>query len=129
MRSIVKAKCHQRSSQEPLPPAFPPKISNISSDITVNEGSNVTLVCMANGRPEPVITWRHLTPTVFSMVRPVTAELEERVLLSLCGRFRTDRASVTETFLRVLPMGALASAFSSHVDGSLRTGEEETKLY
>ncbi|KAJ7424655.1 hypothetical protein WISP_27855 [Willisornis vidua] len=41
----------------------PPKISNISSDITVNEGSNVTLVCMANGRPEPVITWRHLTPT------------------------------------------------------------------
>lgn len=41
----------------------PPKISNISSDVTVNEGSNVTLVCMANGRPEPVITWRHLTPT------------------------------------------------------------------
>lgn len=23
----------------------------------------MTLVCMANGRPEPVITWRHLTPT------------------------------------------------------------------
>lgn len=44
-------------------PVVPPKISNISSDITVNEGSNVTLVCMANGRPEPVITWRHLTPT------------------------------------------------------------------
>ena len=43
--------------------AVPPKISNISSDVTVNEGSNVTLVCMANGRPEPVITWRHLTPT------------------------------------------------------------------
>lgn len=42
---------------------MPPKISNISSDVTVNEGSNVTLVCMANGRPEPVITWRHLTPT------------------------------------------------------------------
>ncbi|XP_039077198.1 limbic system-associated membrane protein [Hyaena hyaena] len=45
------------------PPKIPPKISNISSDVTVNEGSNVTLVCMANGRPEPVITWRHLTPT------------------------------------------------------------------
>lgn len=48
----------------------PPKISNISSDVTVNEGSNVTLVCMANGRPEPVITWRHLTPTGKQLSRP-----------------------------------------------------------
>lgn len=47
----------------------PPKISNISSDVTVNEGSNVTLVCMANGRPEPVITWRHLTPTGRQLAR------------------------------------------------------------
>uniref|UniRef100_F6XH78 Limbic system associated membrane protein n=1 Tax=Ornithorhynchus anatinus TaxID=9258 RepID=F6XH78_ORNAN len=45
------------------PSSVPPKISNISSDVTVNEGSNVTLVCMASGRPEPVISWRHLTPT------------------------------------------------------------------
>ena len=48
----------------------PPKISNISSDVNVNEGSNVTLVCMANGRPEPVITWRHLTPTGKQLSRP-----------------------------------------------------------
>uniref|UniRef100_A0A4W3H8C9 Limbic system associated membrane protein n=1 Tax=Callorhinchus milii TaxID=7868 RepID=A0A4W3H8C9_CALMI len=42
----------------------PPKIYNISSDIIVNEGSNVTLVCLANGRPEPVINWRHISPSV-----------------------------------------------------------------
>ncbi|XP_062906930.1 limbic system-associated membrane protein-like isoform X1 [Mobula hypostoma] len=41
----------------------PPKIYNISSNITVNEGSNVTLVCLANGRPEPVINWRHISPS------------------------------------------------------------------
>lgn len=38
----------------------------------MNEGSNVTLVCMANGRPEPVITWRHLTPTGKWLNRPVS---------------------------------------------------------
>ncbi|ETE69326.1 hypothetical protein L345_04870, partial [Ophiophagus hannah] len=54
-----EARLHNEQTQRQVPP----KISNISSDVTVNEGSNVTLVCMANGRPEPVITWRHLTPT------------------------------------------------------------------
>ncbi|XP_069058757.1 limbic system-associated membrane protein isoform X3 [Pleurodeles waltl] len=58
----VQTQQHPRTSQVHLIVQVPPKISNISSDITVNEGSNVTLVCMANGRPEPVITWRHLTP-------------------------------------------------------------------
>ncbi|XP_053858774.1 limbic system-associated membrane protein isoform X3 [Vidua macroura] len=59
----VQTQHHPKTSQVYLIVQVPPKISNISSDITVNEGSNVTLVCMANGRPEPVITWRHLTPT------------------------------------------------------------------
>ncbi|XP_028942606.1 opioid-binding protein/cell adhesion molecule homolog, partial [Antrostomus carolinensis] len=39
----------------------PPQIVNISSDITVNEGSSVTLMCLAFGRPEPTVTWRHLS--------------------------------------------------------------------
>ncbi|XP_067874839.1 igLON family member 5 [Heterodontus francisci] len=39
----------------------PAKIMNISSDITVNEGSNVVLLCLAIGRPEPVVTWRKVT--------------------------------------------------------------------
>uniref|UniRef100_A0A6I8N001 Opioid binding protein/cell adhesion molecule like n=1 Tax=Ornithorhynchus anatinus TaxID=9258 RepID=A0A6I8N001_ORNAN len=38
-----------------------PQIMNISSDITVNEGSSVTLLCLAIGRPEPTVTWRHLS--------------------------------------------------------------------
>ncbi|XP_062412087.1 neuronal growth regulator 1 isoform X1 [Sardina pilchardus] len=40
----------------------PPKIYDISSDITVNEGSNISLLCTASGKPEPTISWRHITP-------------------------------------------------------------------
>jgi len=35
----------------------------VSEDITVNEGSNVTLSCLASGRPDPIITWRLLNPS------------------------------------------------------------------
>ncbi|XP_041439436.1 limbic system-associated membrane protein isoform X6 [Xenopus laevis] len=59
----VQTKQHTKTTQVYLIVQVPPKISNISEDITVNEGSNVTLMCIAYGRPEPMITWRHLTPT------------------------------------------------------------------
>ncbi|XP_055004546.1 neurotrimin [Boleophthalmus pectinirostris] len=36
----------------------PPKIINLSKDLVVNEGSNVTLVCQASGKPEPSISWK-----------------------------------------------------------------------
>ncbi|XP_065819074.1 neurotrimin isoform X2 [Labrus bergylta] len=36
----------------------PPKIINLSRDRTVNEGSNVTLMCQASGKPEPSISWK-----------------------------------------------------------------------
>uniref|UniRef100_UPI00398F0A06 igLON family member 5-like n=1 Tax=Pristiophorus japonicus TaxID=55135 RepID=UPI00398F0A06 len=39
----------------------PAKIVNISSDLTVNERSNIALLCVAIGRPEPVVTWKKLT--------------------------------------------------------------------
>ncbi|XP_061596214.1 opioid-binding protein/cell adhesion molecule isoform X1 [Cololabis saira] len=37
----------------------PARITNISKDITVNEGSNVNLMCLAVGRPEANIIWKH----------------------------------------------------------------------
>ncbi|KAM7374902.1 hypothetical protein PAMP_007536 [Pampus punctatissimus] len=41
----------------------PPKIINLSRDIVVNEGSNVTLMCQANGKPEPSISWKLISPS------------------------------------------------------------------
>ncbi|KAM6907342.1 neurotrimin isoform 2-T2 [Xenentodon cancila] len=41
----------------------PPKIINLSRDIVVNEGSNVTLMCQASGKPEPSVSWRLLSPS------------------------------------------------------------------
>ncbi|XP_053100648.1 neuronal growth regulator 1 isoform X7 [Hemicordylus capensis] len=40
-----------------------PKIFHISNDIVVNEGSNFTLACLATGKPDPSISWRHISPT------------------------------------------------------------------
>ncbi|XP_072106634.1 igLON family member 5-like [Mobula birostris] len=38
----------------------PARIVNISSDLSLNEGESVALLCLAVGRPEPVVTWRKL---------------------------------------------------------------------
>ncbi|XP_061681408.1 neuronal growth regulator 1 isoform X2 [Syngnathoides biaculeatus] len=60
--------CSIQSERNPQPKLLnlivkvPPKIYDISSDITVNEGSNVSLICTASGKPEPAISWRHITP-------------------------------------------------------------------
>ncbi|XP_035637859.1 opioid-binding protein/cell adhesion molecule-like isoform X1 [Oncorhynchus keta] len=48
-----------KSSKVHLIVQVPAKITNISTDITVNEGSNITLMCLAIGRPEPNIIWKH----------------------------------------------------------------------
>ncbi|KAK7925290.1 hypothetical protein WMY93_007600 [Mugilogobius chulae] len=37
----------------------PARITNISRDITVNEGSSISLMCLAIGRPEANIMWKH----------------------------------------------------------------------
>ncbi|NXA24346.1 NEGR1 regulator, partial [Ibidorhyncha struthersii] len=52
-----------RTMQVHLTVQVSPKIFRISSDIVVNEGSNVTLVCLATGKPEPSISWRHISPS------------------------------------------------------------------
>ncbi|XP_022411985.1 neurotrimin isoform X2 [Delphinapterus leucas] len=45
-----------------------PKIVEISSDISINEGNNVSLTCIATGRPEPTVTWRHISPKAVGFV-------------------------------------------------------------
>ncbi|XP_058268508.1 neurotrimin isoform X3 [Hemibagrus wyckioides] len=39
----------------------PPKIVNYSNTMVVNEGSSITLMCLANGKPEPAISWKMLS--------------------------------------------------------------------
>ncbi|NXB74918.1 NEGR1 regulator, partial [Donacobius atricapilla] len=52
-----------RTMQVHLTVQVSPKISRISGDVVVNEGSNVTLMCLATGKPEPSISWRHISPS------------------------------------------------------------------
>ncbi|XP_060912024.1 opioid-binding protein/cell adhesion molecule [Labrus mixtus] len=40
----------------------PARITNISRDVTVNEGSSASLMCLAVGRPEANIIWKHHSP-------------------------------------------------------------------
>lgn len=40
----------------------PARITNISKDITVNEGSSISLMCLAIGRPEANVIWKHHSP-------------------------------------------------------------------
>lgn len=40
----------------------PPKITSLSKDIVVNEGSNVSLVCSASGKPDPTVSWKIVSP-------------------------------------------------------------------
>ncbi|XP_040144798.1 neuronal growth regulator 1 isoform X3 [Ictidomys tridecemlineatus] len=55
-----------RTMQVHLTVQVPPKIYDISSDMTINEGTNVTLTCLATGKPEPSISWRHISPSAKS---------------------------------------------------------------
>ncbi|NXX19879.1 NEGR1 regulator, partial [Podargus strigoides] len=98
-----------RTMQVHLTVQVSPKIFRISSDLVVNEGSNVTLVCLATGKPEPSISWRHISPSgkhdrgvspppsfVFSVFRSVTASL-------LCALKRVCKYPFYNSFLSVAP--------------------------
>ncbi|XP_056592241.1 neurotrimin isoform X2 [Triplophysa dalaica] len=57
----VQTRSRPRTTSVHVIVQVPPKIVNLSKDLVVNEGSNVTLMCLANGKPEPVIMWRMLS--------------------------------------------------------------------
>ncbi|XP_050766812.1 protein CEPU-1-like [Gymnogyps californianus] len=58
----VQTDNHPKTSRVHLIVQVSPKITEISSDISINEGGNVSLTCIATGRPDPTITWRHISP-------------------------------------------------------------------
>ncbi|XP_039190471.1 protein CEPU-1 isoform X1 [Crotalus tigris] len=58
----VQTDNHPKTSRVHLIVQVPPKIIEISSDISINEGGNISLTCIATGRPDPTITWRHISP-------------------------------------------------------------------
>jgi hypothetical protein len=59
-----------------------PKIVEISSDISINEGNNISLTCIATGRPEPTVTWRHISPKGKSSI----SEVITGILVAMGGR-------------------------------------------
>ncbi|KAM9114002.1 neurotrimin isoform 5-T6 [Pangshura tecta] len=58
----VQTDNHPKTSRVHLIVQVSPKIVEISSDISINEGGNISLTCIATGRPDPTITWRHISP-------------------------------------------------------------------
>ncbi|KAL4648475.1 limbic system-associated membrane protein isoform X3 [Arapaima gigas] len=78
----IQTKQQPKTSQVYLIVQVPANIYKVSEDITVNEGSNVTLSCLANGRPEPSITWRLLNPSA--------EPLEGEEYLDISGILRTQ---------------------------------------
>uniref|UniRef100_A0A1A7WA28 Limbic system-associated membrane protein n=1 Tax=Iconisemion striatum TaxID=60296 RepID=A0A1A7WA28_9TELE len=59
----IQTKQQPKTSQVYLIVQVPANIYTVSEDVIVNEGSNVTLSCLASGRPDPIITWRLLNPS------------------------------------------------------------------
>ncbi|XP_053549326.1 neuronal growth regulator 1 isoform X1 [Bombina bombina] len=59
----VQTEHSPRTMQVHLTVQVCPKIYDISSDMVVNEGTNVSLTCLATGKPEPSISWRHISPS------------------------------------------------------------------
>ncbi|XP_028857100.1 limbic system-associated membrane protein-like isoform X2 [Denticeps clupeoides] len=78
----IQTKQQPKTSQVFLIVQVPANIYKVSEDITVNEGSNVTLSCLANGRPDPSITWRLLNPSA--------EPLEGEEYLDISGITRTQ---------------------------------------
>ncbi|XP_075876123.1 neurotrimin isoform X2 [Nelusetta ayraudi] len=59
----VQTSSRPRTTSVHLLVQVPPKIINLSKDLVVNEGSNVSLMCQANGKPDPSISWKLISPS------------------------------------------------------------------
>ncbi|XP_014021605.1 igLON family member 5 isoform X2 [Salmo salar] len=60
----------------------PARIVNISQDVSVNEGGNVYLFCLAVGRPEPTVTWKeNKYPPMITDVKNMPAQLGKTAVL------------------------------------------------
>lgn len=66
--------------------AVSPKITDISPDISINEGGNVSLTCIATGRPDPTITWRHISPKGKNQALPEISREGHSILCEWLGR-------------------------------------------
>lgn len=100
----------------------------------VCSNTNMDSCCKVSGLPEI-----SLLILLLCMGRQMQKKKPSPVLRSLylrahksstiCVSASLPQSRVIETFPRALLVGALASAFSTHADGSLRAGDRETKLY
>ncbi|XP_075471937.1 neuronal growth regulator 1 isoform X9 [Ascaphus truei] len=87
----VQTEHSPRTMQVHLIVQVSPKIYDISSDMVVNEGTNVSLTCLAAGKPEPSISWRHISPSV----APTILEISPTgVSLGRTGLIRCETAAV-----------------------------------
>ncbi|XP_071985323.1 neuronal growth regulator 1 isoform X2 [Engystomops pustulosus] len=59
----IQTGLNPRSMKVHLTVQVSPKIYDISPNMVVNEGTNVSLTCLATGKPEPSILWKHISPS------------------------------------------------------------------
>uniref|UniRef100_A0A8D0CF67 Neurotrimin n=1 Tax=Scleropages formosus TaxID=113540 RepID=A0A8D0CF67_SCLFO len=64
----VQTRSRPRTTSVHVIVQVPPKITNVTKDMRVNEGSSIALMCSGSGRPEPSITWRILSPSARGIV-------------------------------------------------------------
>ncbi|KAK7883128.1 hypothetical protein WMY93_029302 [Mugilogobius chulae] len=79
----IQTKQKPKTSHVYLIVQVPASIYKVSEDVIVNEGSNVTLSCLASGRPDPIITWRLLNPSA--------EPLDGEEFLDIIGIMRNQR--------------------------------------
>uniref|UniRef100_A0A672NSA6 Limbic system associated membrane protein n=1 Tax=Sinocyclocheilus grahami TaxID=75366 RepID=A0A672NSA6_SINGR len=92
----IQTKQQPKTSQVYLIVQVPPVIYKVSDDITVNEGSNVTLTCLASGRPDPSITWRLLNPSAEALDVGEYLEISG-IIRSQAGRYECKASNDVST--------------------------------